>query len=156
MRGASIGRALDTVTVFFVQYVCVLEVSVLPPAPLRRQQRMPRRWDRTPRCRCMRWSMQPAAYVGVPCVCALFVGMFAHACRFFRPANRVIEHKVLCVCVSGSCFLYALVYFCSRVDMLVGTHKRHPVSLRPHPWFLHAHMRTHWVRPQHTSRLHRW
>ena len=26
---------------------------------------------------------------------------------------------------------------------LVGTHRRHPVSSRPRPWFLHARTRTH-------------
>jgi len=49
---------------------------------------------------------------------------------FARPANRVIEHKVLCVCVLGPCFLCASDYFCSRGDMSVGTNKRHPVSSR--------------------------
>jgi len=51
---------------------------------------------------------------------------------FARPANSVIEHKVLCVCVLGPCFLCALDYFCSRGDMSVGTNKHHPVSSRPH------------------------
>jgi len=37
----------------FVQCVCVLGFSVLPPAPLRRRRHMPRRWERTLRCRCM-------------------------------------------------------------------------------------------------------
>jgi len=68
------------------------------------------------------------ARVSLACLCIL-----AH---FIRPANRVIKHKELCVCVSGPCFLYALIYFCSRVDMLVGTHKRHPFSSRPRPWSL--------------------
>ena len=57
------------------------------------------RWERTPRCRCIRWSMQPAACVRVHGACARFVGMFVHA-----QANRVIEHKTLVVCVSGPCF----------------------------------------------------
>jgi len=61
---------------------------------------------------------------------------------FVRPANRVIKHKVLCVCVFGPCFLYALIYFCSRGAMLVGTNKHHPVSPRE---FLHARTCTHWV-----------
>jgi len=63
---------------------------------------------------------------------------------FDRPANRVINHKALFVCVSGPCFVCALVYFCSRGDMSVGTNKRHPVSSRPCRGFLHAHTRTHW------------
>jgi len=63
---------------------------------------------------------------------------------FVRPANRVIEHKALCVCLSGPCFLCVLVYFCSMGDMLVGTNKRHPVSLRR--GFLHARARTHGIR----------
>jgi len=65
---------------------------------------------------------------------------------FVRPANRVIEHKVLCVCVLGPCFLCALVYFFSRDDMLVGTNKRHADSSRdPRGGVLHARTRTHWV-----------
>jgi len=32
------------------------------------------------------------------------------ACDFVRPADRVIKHKVLCVCVFIPFFLYALVY----------------------------------------------
>jgi len=59
---------------------------------------------------------------------------------FARPANRVIEHKVLCVSVLGPCFLCALDYFCSRDDMLVGTNKRHPVSSR---LLVFAHARAH-------------
>jgi len=47
---------------------------------------------------------------------------------FARPANRVIEHKVLCVCVLGPCVLCVLDYFCSRCYILVGTNKGHPVS----------------------------
>jgi len=54
------------------------------------------------------------------------------------------HHKALFVCVSGPCFVCALVYFCSRGDMSVGTNKRHPVSSRPCRGFLHAHTRTHW------------
>jgi len=46
------------------------------------RKRMPRRREHMLRCHCMRWSMQPAAYVGVPCACARFVGAFVHACRF--------------------------------------------------------------------------
>jgi len=76
LHAATRGLALCACLVFFVQCVCVLEVSVLPPAPLRRRQRMPLRRDRTPRCRYMRWSMQQAACVGVPCTCAHFDGMF--------------------------------------------------------------------------------
>jgi len=74
------------------------------------------------------------ACVGVHCTCARFIGMFVYACRFCQAcyqgdqANRVIEHKALCVCVSGPCFLFVLFYFCSRVDMLVKTHKRHRFS----------------------------
>jgi len=33
------------------------------------------------------------------------------ACYFVRHADRVIKHKVFCVCIFGPCFLYALVYF---------------------------------------------
>jgi len=62
------------------------------------------------------------ARVSLACLCT--------RADFVRPASRVIEHKALDVCVSGPCFWYALVYFCSRVDMLVGPHKRHPISSR--------------------------
>jgi len=71
-----------------------------------------------------------------------------HVCAcvqiFVRPANRVIKHKALFVCVSGPCFLCALVYFCRRGDMLVGTNNHHPVSSRLCRVFLHARTRTHW------------
>jgi len=53
--------ALSTCLVFFVQCVCVIELSVLPQAPRQRLQRLPRRWERTPRCLCIRCSIQPAA-----------------------------------------------------------------------------------------------
>ena len=33
------------------------------------------------------------------------------ACDFVWPADRVIKHKVFCVCVFVSCFLYVLIYF---------------------------------------------
>jgi len=77
------------------------------------------------------------AHVSLACLC-----MRADVAR---PANRVIEHQTLCVCVLGPCFLCALDCFCSRGDMSVGTNKRHHVSSRPRRGFLHARTRTHWV-----------
>jgi len=70
--------ALSASFVLFVWCVCVIAVSVLPTAPLRRLQRLPQRWERTPWFRCNRWSMQLAACVRVHCACARFVGMFVH------------------------------------------------------------------------------
>jgi len=70
----------------------------------------------------------------------------AHLCMradFVRPANRVLEHKALCLCMSGPCFLCALVSFYSRGDMLVGTNKHHPVSSRGQRELLHACTLTH-------------
>jgi len=71
--------ALSACFVLFVWCVCVIIVSVLSTAPLRRLQRLLRRWERTPWCRCIRWSMQLAACVRVHCACARFVGMFVHS-----------------------------------------------------------------------------
>ena len=62
---------------------------------------------------------------------------------FVRPTNRVLEHKALCLCMSGLCFLCSLVYFYSRGDMLVRTNKQHPVSSWVRRELLHAHTRTH-------------
>jgi len=67
---------LSVCFVLFVWCVCVIAVSVLSTAPLRRLQRLPRRWERTPWCRCIRWKMQLAACVRVHCACARVVGMF--------------------------------------------------------------------------------
>jgi len=53
--------ALSACLVFFVRCVCVIKLSVLSPAPQRRLQRLPRRWERTPQCRCIRCSIQPTA-----------------------------------------------------------------------------------------------
>jgi len=39
---------------------------------------------------------------------------------FVRPANRVLEHKALCLCMSGPCFLCALVYFIAGVTCWLG------------------------------------
>jgi len=64
---------------------------------------------------------------------------------FVRPDNKVIEHKVLCVCVLGPCFMCVLVFFCSRGDLLVGTNTRHPVSSQSRRGFWHVRTRTHWV-----------
>jgi len=73
---------------------------------------------------------------------------------FVRPANRVIKHKVLCVCVLGPCFLCALDYFCNRVTCLLGQtsaisslrchvvgfcmHARAHTGLRAHVTFFHG------------------
>jgi len=76
--------ALSACFVLFVWCVCVIAVSVLPTAPLRRLQRLPRRWERTPWCRCIRWSMKLAACVRVHCACARFV--VACLCMRFCPA----------------------------------------------------------------------
>ena len=74
-----------------IMRVCVIKLTVLPPAPRQRLQRLPRRWERTPRCRC---SIQPAAWVRVSCGCARFVGMFVYACRFCQATNRVINTQI--------------------------------------------------------------
>ena len=42
------------------------------------------------------------------------------ACDFVQPADRVIKHKVFCVCVFGLCFLYVLVYFAPGVTCWSG------------------------------------
>jgi len=145
--------ALSACLVFFVQCVCVIEFSVLPPAPLRH---LPRRGNARPgaaasfgACSRLRASEFTApARVSLAC-------LYMHA-DFVRPANRVMEHKVLCVCVFGSCFLCALVYFCSGGTCWLGqtsaTPSLHggdgqnptksPVPLRG---VLHARTRTHWV-----------
>jgi len=39
---------------------------------------------------------------------------------FVRPADRVIKHEVLCVCVLGPCFLCGLDYFCNRLTCRSG------------------------------------
>ena len=110
--------ALSACLVFLIWCVCVIEPSVLSPAPRRRLQRLPQRWECTPRCRCIRCSIQPAASVRVSCACARFVGMFVHACKFCQAG--VIKYKILCVCVLGPCFLCALDYFCNRVTCRSG------------------------------------
>ena len=72
LRAALRCLALSVCLVLVVWYVCVITASVLPTAPLRRLQRLPRRWERTPWCRCIRWSMQLAACVRIHCACARF------------------------------------------------------------------------------------
>ena len=69
---------------------------------------------------------------------------------FVRRANRVIKHKVLCVCVLGPCFLCVLDYFCNRVTCtsaisslhghVVGCcmHARAHTGLRAHVTFFHG------------------
>ena len=84
LRAALRCLALSVCLVLVVWYVCVITASVLPTAPLRRLQRLPRRWERTPWCRCIRWSMQLAACVRVHCACARFV--VACLCMRFCPA----------------------------------------------------------------------
>ena len=76
------------------------------------------------------------------------------ACDFVRPADRVIKHKVLCVCVFGPCFLCALVYFVagaacwsgqtSTTQSLLGhvvgfcMHARAHTGLRSYVTFFHG------------------
>jgi len=79
---SNVGLTLCACLVLFILCVCVLESSVLPLSPLRCWKRMQQRRKRMLRCRCMRWSMQPAACVRVPCAYARLIGMFVHACRF--------------------------------------------------------------------------
>jgi len=87
-------------------------------------------------CRRLHASSEcPApARVSLACLCM--------PADFVRPANKMIKHKALFVCVSGPCFLCALVYFCSRGDMSVGTNKRHPFSSWPVVGFC-MHARAH-------------
>jgi len=79
-----------------------------------------------------------------------------HVCAsdFVRPADRVIKHKVFCVCAFGPYFLYAFVYFVagatcwsgqtSTTQSLLchvvgfGMHARAHTGLRLHVTFFHG------------------
>jgi len=64
---------------------------------------------------------------------------------FVRSVNRMIKHKVLCVCVLGPYSLCALDYFCNRVTCQSGQTST-ILSLRGKiVVFLHTRTRTHWV-----------
>ena len=85
------------------------------------------------------------ARVSLACLCM--------CADFDRPPNRVIKHKVLCVCVLGPCFLCAFDYFCNRVTCRSETsaisslrghvvgfcmHARAHTGLRAHVTFFHG------------------
>jgi len=56
------------------------------------------------------------------------------ACDFVRHVDRLIKHKVSCVCVFGPCFLYALVHFVAGATFWLGQ------TSKPHLFFA-----TSWV-----------
>jgi len=74
-----------------------------------------------------------------------------HVCAFdfVLAADRVIKHKVFCVCIFGPCFLYALVYFVAGAGQTRTTssllchvvgfcmHARAHTGLRSHVTFFH-------------------
>jgi len=125
---------------------------VLPTAALRRLQRLTRCWERTPWCRCIRWSIQLAACVRVHCACACFV--VACLCmRICLVPDRVINHKVFCVCVFGPFFLYVLVYFVSGATCWSGQTSTTP-SLLCHVVGFCMHARAHTGLRSHVTFFH--
>jgi len=99
--------ALSACFVLFVWCVCVIAVSTLPAAA-----------PSTPAATLGTHALVPLHPLehAAGCVRQSSLRMRAFcwhvcACDFVRPADRVIKHKVFCVCVFGPCFLYALVYF---------------------------------------------
>jgi len=72
---------------------------------------------------------------------------------FVRPANMVIKHKVLCVCVLGPCFYGALDSFCNRVTCRSG--QTSAISpLRGHVVGFCMHARTHTGLRVHVTFFH--
>jgi len=63
-------------------------------------------------------------------------------CDFVCPVDRVIKHKVFCVCVFGPYFLYALVYFVTRATCWSGQTSTTP-SLLCHVVGVCMHARAH-------------
>jgi len=109
--------ALSACLVFFVRCVCVIKLSVLPPAPRQRLQRCRDAGNARPGAAAafsrLHESEFPApARVSLACLCmrADFVSLL----------TGWSTHKVLCVCVLGPWFLCVLDYICNRVTCQSG------------------------------------
>jgi len=105
--------AFSACLVFFVWGFCVVKLSVIPQAP---QWRLEHLGTHAP------VPLNPLEY-STSCVSQSLLRLRAfrwHVCAcvqiFVRPANWVIKHKVLCVCVFGPCFL------CTWTISVTGCH----------------------------------
>jgi len=83
--------ALSTCLGFFVRCVCVIKLNVLPPAPRRRLQRLPRRWNARPGAAASVAAFSRLHESELPAPACVSLACLCMRADFVRSTNRVIN-----------------------------------------------------------------